>query len=98
AAAEEARRLSTPDIPKVLPAGTTVLPFENGSGVKSLDWMRVALPVALAEMLESHPGVRLLAAGDAIVPEGLPAAFVDEAVVVAAAHKTGARYVWTGSF
>jgi hypothetical protein len=98
AAAQNGSRLVTPDIPRRLPDGYAVLPFENASGVKGLEWMRVALPIALAEKLEAHPGLRLMSAGDLIVPEGVAPAFVDEAVVVAAAEKLGARFVWTGTF
>jgi len=98
AGAQTGPRLTTPEIPKRLPDGYTVLPFENVSGVKGLEWMRVALPIALAEKLEGHPALRLMSAGDLIVPEGVAPGFVDEAVVVAAAEKLGARFVWTGSF
>jgi Flp pilus assembly protein TadD len=98
AAAQNGPRPTTPDIPRRLPDGFAVLPFENASGVKGLEWMRVALPVAVAEKLEAHPGLRLASAGDLIVPEGVAPVFVDETVVVAAAEKLGARFVWTGAF
>ena len=99
ASADEGRpAVSTPDIPRALPAAYIVLPFENASGVKGLDWMRAALPVALAEKLEAHPKLRLAPSAETIVPEGLPPEFIDEVVVAAAAHKVGARYVWTGAF
>lgn len=88
----------TPEIPQKLPDGFLVLPFENNSNVKSLDWMRVGLPVALAEKLEGHPALRLVSTSDIIVPDGPYPALVDETVVVAAAEKAHARFVWTGTY
>jgi tetratricopeptide (TPR) repeat protein len=88
----------TPEIPQKLPPGFLVLPFENNSNLKSLEWMRVALPVALAEKLEAHGGLRLASTTDTIVPEGASPALVDETVVVAAAEKARARFVWTGTY
>ena len=41
-----------------LPAGYIVVPFENHSPVKSLDWQASALAVTIAEKLEAHPALR----------------------------------------
>lgn len=91
-------RAATPDIPKSLPDGYLVLPFENASGVSSLDWLRLALPAALGEKLEAHPGLRALF-GELVVPEGAPPEKIDaDAVTTAAAAVAGVRFVWTGTF
>ena len=80
-----------PEIPRKLPDGYVALPFVNESGVRSLDWMRIGLPVALSEQLEFHPGLRTTASLDTVVS----AAHKD---VVQAAHAAHARYVWTGTY
>jgi Flp pilus assembly protein TadD/TolB-like protein len=86
----------TPEIPQKPPDGYMVLAFENLSGSVSLDWTRVAVPAALAEKLEAHPGLRPVY-GPLIVPEGAPPATIDAQTVAEAAQKDGARYVFTGS-
>ena len=86
----------TPDIPQKLPDGYIVLAFENLSGSVSLEWTRVAMPIALAEKLEAHPGLRPVY-GPLVVPEGAPPATIDATTVAEAARKEGARYVFTGS-
>jgi len=43
---------------QAMPAGYIVVPFENHSPVKSLDWQSSALAVTVAEKLESHPALR----------------------------------------
>ncbi|HTM19130.1 MAG TPA: hypothetical protein VL172_01430, partial [Kofleriaceae bacterium] len=47
-----------PPVPEQRPPGYAVLPFENRSRLVSWDWMSTAIPVALAEKLEAHPGFR----------------------------------------
>jgi tetratricopeptide (TPR) repeat protein len=88
---------ATPEIPRTLPEAYVVMPFENSSGVVALDAMRAGFAATLAEKLESHPGLRSVH-GELIIPDGAPPAIMDAAAVVAASQKSGARYVWTGSF
>ncbi len=78
-----------------LPAGYIVVPFENHSPVKNLDWQASALAVTLAEKLESHPALRP-AYGPAIL-DGLEYAF-DPEKVARRAHDAGARWVFAGGF
>jgi tetratricopeptide (TPR) repeat protein len=94
---EREARAATPDIPKALPDGYLVLPFDNDSGAASLDWLRLALPAALGEKLEGHSALRTLG-GELVVPDGAPAERVDAESVAAAAKGKGARFVWTGGF
>src|SRR5262245_33226655 len=96
-AAPGAPGLHTPDIPKNPPDGFIVMPFENNSGVATLEWLRVGLPVALAEKLEADPALRPLY-GDLIVPEGALENAVNAEQVAKIAGKAGARFVWTGSY
>ncbi len=85
------QRAATPEIPRKLPDGYLVMPFVNESGLRSLDWMRVGLPVALAEKLEVHPGLRAAYASETVVA-------ADGYDVVEAARVAGARYVFTGAY
>ena len=78
-----------------MPAGYIVVPFENHSPVKNLDWQASALAVTVAEKLESHPALRP-AYGPAIL-DGLDYAF-DPEKVARRAHDAGARWVFAGGF
>ncbi|MBI4510080.1 MAG: tetratricopeptide repeat protein, partial [Deltaproteobacteria bacterium] len=88
---------SSPDIPKTLPDGYLVLPFENQSGVTGLDWMRAALPAALAEKLEAHPALRPTH-GPMILPPGPPLSEVTEEEVRKRGSQADAKWVFTGAF
>ena len=46
---------TTTTVLQQLPAGYIVVPFENHSPVKSLDWQASALAITVAEKLEAHP-------------------------------------------
>jgi tetratricopeptide (TPR) repeat protein len=84
-----------PDVPQELPDAFAVMPFENQSGVRGLDWMSAAVAFTLGEKLEAHP--KLLAAhGPLVVPEERAPTPADERSVAAYALETGARWVWTG--
>lgn len=78
-----------------LPAGYIVVPFENHSPVKSLDWQASALAITVAEKLEAHPALRP-AYGPAIL-DGLDYAF-DPEKVARRAREVGARWVFAGGF
>ncbi len=84
-----------PSTPSVAEEGYVVIPFENASGVKALDWMAPALPSTLGEQLESHPFLRPVYGG--AILEGFGGRF-DEARVAARARDLGARWVFGGSF
>ncbi|HKA86095.1 MAG TPA: tetratricopeptide repeat protein [Haliangiales bacterium] len=60
AALAEPRAIDPPDVPAKLPTAFAAPAFENRSGAGGLDWLTVALPFALAEKLEAHPGLRSL--------------------------------------
>ena len=75
--------------------GYLVAPFENDSGVKSLDWMASALAVTVAEKLEALPALRPVY-GPAVI-EGWPERF-DEPKALERAREAGARWVVVGSF
>ncbi|MSP60886.1 MAG: tetratricopeptide repeat protein [Myxococcales bacterium] len=77
------------------PDGYLVVPFENTSPVRQLDWMAPALATTVAEKLESHPRLRAVY-GPAIL-EGSPQK-LDEARVAVRARDAGARFVIAGSF
>ncbi|HEX6837871.1 MAG TPA: tetratricopeptide repeat protein [Polyangia bacterium] len=76
-----------------LPAGYIVVPFENHSPVKSLDWQASALAVTIAEKLEAHPALR--PAYGAAILDGLEYAF-DPEKVARRAPDVGARWVFAG--
>jgi hypothetical protein len=80
---------------QALPAGYIVVPFENHSPVKQLDWQASALAVTVAEKLESHPALR--PAYPAAILDGLDYAF-DPEKVARRAHDVGARWVFAGGF
>ena len=80
---------------QAMPAGYIVVPFENHSPVKSLDWQASALAVTVAEKLESHPLLR--PAYNAAILDGLDYAF-DPEKVARRAHDVGARWVFAGGF
>ena len=77
------------------PAGYIVVPFENHSPVKQLDWQASALAVTVAEKLESHPALR--PAYGAAVLDGLDYVF-DPEKIARRAHDAGARWVFAGGF
>ncbi len=91
-----ARRVVTAEPPKHLPEGSYVIAFLNGSGVAGLDWLRVALAAELVEKLDVVPGLRVLNPSS-LLPDGEPPTLNDLGVADAA-KRTGARWVWTGSF
>jgi Flp pilus assembly protein TadD len=70
------RAIDTPEVPAKLPAAFAALAFENRSGVGGLDWLTVALPFALAEKLEAHPGLRSLGGPLAVAESDAGAALV----------------------
>ena len=70
------------------PAGYIVVPFENHSPVRQLDWQASALAVTVAEKLESHPSLR--PAYNAAILDGLDYAF-DPEKVARRAHDIGAH-------
>ena len=72
-----------------------VIPFENGSSLKSLDWMASACAVTIAEKLEALPALRPVY-GPGIV-DGLSSTFAPEKLV-ARARELGAKWVVGGAF
>lgn len=72
-----------------------VLAFDNRSGARGLEWMRLAVPFVLGEKLEAHPGLRPVY-GTLVVPDGPPAGIGADAVRAFAA-RTQAEWVWTGA-
>jgi tetratricopeptide (TPR) repeat protein len=77
------------------PAGYMVVPFENKSPVRALDWQSSALAVTLGEKMEGFPTLR--PAYGAAVLDGLDYAF-DPEKVARRAHDLGAQWVFAGSF
>jgi Flp pilus assembly protein TadD len=77
------------------PAAYIVVPFENHSPVKQLDWQSSALAVTVAEKLENVPALR--PAYSAAILDGLGYAF-DPEKVARRAHDVGARWVFAGGF
>jgi tetratricopeptide (TPR) repeat protein len=77
------------------PAGYIVVPFENRSPVRALDWQASALAMTIAEKLEAHPSLRA-AYGPAVL-DGLEYAF-DPEKVARRARDLGAKWVFAGSF
>jgi tetratricopeptide (TPR) repeat protein len=75
--------------------GYLVVPFENVSPVKQLDWMGPALATTIAEKLEAHPALH--PAYPASILDGMAAKF-DEARVAIRARDAGARFVFAGAF
>ena len=90
------RKIAVPDVPRRAPEGTYVVPFLNGSGVQGLEWLRVALAAELVEKLDVVPGLRSLNPSS-LVDAGTPPA-VDAAGLSDLGKRTGARWIWTGSF
>lgn len=80
---------------KAMPAGYIVVPFENHSPVKQLDWQASALAMTVAEKLEAHPALRP-AYGPAVL-DGLPYAF-DPEKIARRATDAGAKWVFAGGF
>lgn len=82
------------------PEGYVVLGFEDRAAGEGLKWMSLALPVALGEKLEAHPG--LVAKYDGLVlPPGAPPPSdgAEGAKAVAqVATAAGARWALTGRF
>jgi Flp pilus assembly protein TadD len=78
-----------------LPEGYLVVPFENDSTLKALDWMASALAVMTAEKLEVLPGLRP-AYGPGIL-SGLPTSLEPDKVA-ARARELGAKWVVGGRF
>jgi tetratricopeptide (TPR) repeat protein len=89
----------TPTANDVAPAATKdgyiVVPFENHSPVKQLDWQSSALAVTIAEKLETHPLLRP-AYGPAVL-DGIGYAF-DPEKVARRAVDGGAKWVFAGGF
>jgi Flp pilus assembly protein TadD len=83
-----------PPIPDVRPPGYAVMPFENRSKLVSWDWMSTAYPIALAERLEAHPGLRPVY-GPLVLPARAPEPASAEAVA-SFAREVGADWVFTG--
>lgn len=83
----------TPPPPRATPAGYTAALFENRSGFPSYDWMKVAVPFALAEKLERHASLRPL--HGPLVVSG-PAIEASPTSVAELAARTGASWVFTG--
>lgn len=90
-------RVSAPEVPKAVPPAFVVAPFQNSSKLANLEWMRIGLPLALAEKLETHPDLRPVA-GVLLVPAGAGPASLDAAGVVAWPGARTATLVFTGSF
>jgi tetratricopeptide (TPR) repeat protein len=77
------------------PPGYIVVPFENRSPVRALDWQASALAFTVAEKMEAHPALRA-AYGPAVL-DGLEMAF-DPEKVARRARDLGAKWVFAGSF
>jgi tetratricopeptide (TPR) repeat protein len=89
-------RVSTPEIPKDMPPGFVVAPFENPGKLPTIEWMRVGLAVAVAEKLEAVPALRPLG-GELFIPLGGGPATLDAAGLAAWAPARRARFVFTGA-
>lgn len=85
---------ATPDVPKLLPEPYGVMPFENRSGVRGLDWMEAGVPFVLAEKAEGLARLRP-AFGTWVVPAGRGAP-AEPNEVAAFAKERGLTWVWTG--
>lgn len=77
------------------PEAYVVVPFENMTNVKNLDWMTSAIAVTVAEKLEAVPSLR--PAYGAAVLDGFEPVW-DEAKVARRAAEAGAKWVVAGSF
>ena len=96
------------DAPAPVRDGYIVLPFVNTTNVKQLDWMASALPITVAEKLESLPNLRPVYGPKVLdvidteedgkrVPLGGIGGLRNEALV-RRVFDLGARYVVAGSF
>ncbi len=94
-AAASPARAEIPDVPETLPDGFAVLPFENQSGVRGLDWMSAAVAFSLGDKLSGHPKL-LPSFGPLVVPVDRAPEPPDERRIAAFAGETGARWIWTG--
>jgi Flp pilus assembly protein TadD len=90
---------STPDIPARMPDAVVVAPFDNAPvPYLNLDWMRVGLPAALTDKLDSNPGLVTLR-GTFGVADGAPIATPNDAAQIGAyGAKRRAAWVVTGRF
>jgi len=95
AATATAARAADETVLTQMPAGYIVVPFENHSPVKQLDWQASALAVTIAEKLEGIPALR--PAYNAAILDGLDYAF-DPEKIARRAHDAGARWVFAGGF
>jgi tetratricopeptide (TPR) repeat protein len=95
AATASTARAADETVLQAMPAGYIVVPFENHSPVKQLDWQASALAITVAEKLESHPALR--PAYGAAILDGLDYAF-DPEKIARRAHDVGARWVFAGGF
>ncbi|MEZ4366869.1 MAG: tetratricopeptide repeat protein [Kofleriaceae bacterium] len=82
-----------PELPAQAPERFVVLPFENRSGVRALDWAVAGLPATIAEKLEQT--FALDPAYGPLIVDG-PAAPATPALVAARARAQAATYVITG--
>jgi Flp pilus assembly protein TadD len=76
--------------------GYLVVPFENRSPSKSMEWLRVAVPFMIGENLEGHPGMRAVYDELVLLP-GSPPEAGDPAAIGNLAASRSASLVWTGS-
>ncbi len=73
-----------------------VLPFENRSGVSSLDWLGPAAAFVAGELSSGHRGIRP-GFGSLVIPRA-PRAAPTPSVIAGYAQKQQANYIITGSF
>jgi Flp pilus assembly protein TadD len=81
--------------PADTPEPFLVVPFENASPVRSLDWMSSALALVMAEKLEAHGGLRPTYGPEIL--DGFEKAF-DPEKIARRAHDSGAKWVFAGAF
>jgi Flp pilus assembly protein TadD len=90
-------RADTPPVPARLPEPYAVMLLDNQSGVRSLDWLRAAIPFLIGERLEAHRKLRP-SYGPLVVPSGPGPGTAAPAAIAAVAGSVGASLVLAGWF